>query len=252
MYLPRCIVSLSFLVVASSRECGTCSGPGIGAGALPHALPLRRISTISAHIVWRSSCPITSFARQYPRCCSVTYHSSVVSLLPPLCRRRSGEASLERRGARCVSPRQGPSARCFRYREYLVCLHVPQRLHHPAGPVQLHQISLRRRAQAEARHVLALRAVAATAAHPGHLPAARYLQHDARAKALAIALDASGTNRQPVVAISAVVAQERRVAVVGGDQQIRIAVAVEIAHRQAAPYPRLRDPVSRGLTDVAE
>src|SRR5438128_11595462 len=99
MYLPRFIVSLSLLFIASGRECGACGGPGIGAGALPHALPLRRISTISAHLVWRSSCPITSFARQYPRCCSVTYHSSVVSLLPPLCRRRSGEASEERQRA---------------------------------------------------------------------------------------------------------------------------------------------------------
>src|SRR5207253_11223526 len=52
MYLPRCIVSLSLslLFIASGRECGACSGPGIGAGALPQALLLRRISTISAHI----------------------------------------------------------------------------------------------------------------------------------------------------------------------------------------------------------
>src|SRR6266568_2508249 len=36
MYLPRCIVSLSLLFVASGRECGACGGPGLGAGALPH------------------------------------------------------------------------------------------------------------------------------------------------------------------------------------------------------------------------
>src|SRR5207244_614619 len=84
------------LFIASGRECGTCGGPGIGAGALPQALPLRRISTISAHIAGRRCCLITSFPRRSPRCCSVTYHSSVVSLLPPLCRRRSGEATAER------------------------------------------------------------------------------------------------------------------------------------------------------------
>ena len=129
MYLPRCIVSLSLslLFTASGRECGTCSGPGISAGVLPQALPFRRISTISAHIAGRRCCLITSFPRRSPRCCSVTHLSSAVSLLPPLCRRLSWEASAERqrepatfeaRAGRAREPGAARRAACLRVRDH--------------------------------------------------------------------------------------------------------------------------------------
>ena len=97
-----------------------------------------------------------------------------------------------------------------------------------------------RAAEAERQRQLALREIAG--AGLDHLPrrGARGAGHAReRADGVAVRLRADEFHAQPVVALAAVVAQQPRRAVVGGDEQIRIAVAVVVAIGRAARDHRL-------------
>src|SRR5439155_1538704 len=104
-------------------------------------------------------------------------------------------------------PDQRSSSGRLGHREGLVRRHVLQSLNDAAGPVQLYLLGAVRRAQAEAGDMLAFRAVARSAPDPARLRPTGSSQHDPRPDPLAVAPDAPQAQRQPMVPISALVAE---------------------------------------------
>ena len=118
--------------------------------------------------------------------------------------------------------------------------------------MQLHLVHLRRAPQAEERHQLVLAAVARAAPDPADLastlPSARASlragtrvrrHHHFRADALPVLAGGDRFHLQPVVLVATVVAQQSGFAAAGGDQQVGVAVAIEVADGQTPPDPIL-------------
>src|ERR1039457_5246 len=113
--------------------------------------------------------------------------------------------------------------------------HILELLFGAAGPHHF-QVGGRMRAQSEGKGQIALRAVAGAAAHHVPLFAACAFHPNHRADPIAIRFRTCQTNAQPMVAVAAVIAQKNRRSVVGGDQDVQIAVVVEIGIGRAARH----------------
>src|ERR1017187_3228893 len=110
----------------------------------------------------------------------------------------------------------------------LVRGHASEVLSRTAGPLHIYGRDRRIAAQAERQRQFALRAVTRSAADHVPLLAGRALDAHHGTYAVAVRPDPAQPHAQPVVAIAAVVAEKIGGAVVGGDQNVQVAVLVEI------------------------
>ena len=102
----------------------------------------------------------------------------------------------------------------------LVDGHLYERLHDPAGPADLDAIHLFSLAQAEVHPQIVLRKIAAAAAHLLDLHQIAAYHPDHRPNSVPVADPADGFKGDPVVALAAVVAQQKSPLVVVGDKSI--------------------------------
>ena len=119
---------------------------------------------------------------------------------------------------------------CSWITQLLVGLDVRELLPRSARPGDFDRDRSRVRPEAERQREIARRAIRRSAVNDLRLRP----DPDHRADSVAIALRALQPELQPVIAIAAVVPVENRRAVIVRDQDVEIAVAIEIAIRRAA------------------
>src|SRR3954454_6953598 len=119
-------------------------------------------------------------------------------------------------------------------REELTRGDVRQLLDRATGPLDFDGSGDGLGAQAEGESQVALRAVAGAAADAVPLLARLAFDADDGADAVAIRLRAHGADGEPVIAIAAVIAEKVGGAVVGGDEQVEVAVMVDVGVGGAA------------------
>ena len=95
-----------------------------------------------------------------------------------------------------------------------------ERLYDPAGPANLDAIHLFALAQAEVHSEIVLREIAAAAAHLLDLHQIAAYHPDHRPDPVPVADLAYGLKGDPVVALAAVVAQQKRPLIVVGDKSV--------------------------------
>src|SRR5215471_2471214 len=117
----------------------------------------------------------------------------------------------------------------FLNRDRLICAHVRQRLHAAGWPCDFHAGDFFGLAQPKCHRQLALGSIARSALHhaPEFLIAG--LHNDLRSYAVAIGSRANRLDPEQVVLIASVVSQQSRGTIVGRDQQIEVAIIIEVA-----------------------
>src|ERR1035438_4957414 len=123
----------------------------------------------------------------------------------------------------------------FVYGEELVGGHIGKLLTGAGGPLHFNRCG-GRFPQPEGQRQVARRTVAGAGAHHIPLLARRTLYAHHGADAVAIRLRTGEPHVQPVVAVAAVIAKQVCGAVIGGNQDVEIAVAVEIREGGAARH----------------
>src|SRR4029450_3784259 len=98
-----------------------------------------------------------------------------------------------------------------------------------ARPQDLQTVDGRRLTQPEVSPQIVLPKVAGTRLYLAQLPALADRTHQARARRAAIALGADRTDEEGVACVAALVQQQRCGVAVVGDQQIEVAVVVDVA-----------------------
>src|ERR1035438_1944550 len=169
---------------------------------------------------------------------SLSERSAISPRISPAVRGRVGVRTSLRCTRRSLMPlfaREDTAG--FVYDEELVGGHIGELLAGAAGPLhfQRHGGSL---TEPEGERQVAGRSVAGTAAH--HIPLlprpALYAHHGA--DTVAIRFRPGQAHVQPVVAVAAIVAIQVRGTVIGGNQNIEVAIAVEVRIGGAARHNR--------------
>ncbi len=134
----------------------------------------------------------------------------------------------------------------------LAGVQVPELLHETAGPFDHHTVRAVAPRQPKRHRQLRLRQVARSGLHHARLRAVRRSDAHHRANAVAIRFRASQTQAQGPIAGCYIVAIKIRGALIGGDQQIEIAVAIEVAVRESAADFRRCETAAQLRRDVVE
>src|SRR5438552_10749179 len=108
------------------------------------------------------------------------------------------------------------------------------------GPAYLQDIDACRRAQPEVQHELVLAHVARAGLYLGDRSAARHRDRRARAHCASVALRPLQGQAEPVIAVPALVEQDQRRVIHVVDNQIQVAVVIQVrvGAAAAAPLPR--------------
>src|SRR6185437_5486361 len=121
-----------------------------------------------------------------------------------------------------------------------------------ARPADFNSIHARIFSQPECQRELRLRTVARAATHHlGLTPGSRFHRHK-RTEAIAARFAAHGLDRNPVILVSTVVAENARGAVIVVDYDVEIAIAIEVAIRGPPSHDRLLEIRTGGFADVRE
>src|SRR5215470_5212258 len=131
------------------------------------------------------------------------------------------------------------NALSFFDRQQLVRIHVGNSVNHAARPADFDEVYLRPLFQAEMQPRVALRDVTRAAPHFVYLRQIAGDDFDLGADAVAVALDADRPDRHEVIRVAAVVPQQLRRAVQIVDDNVNIAVIIQIAESHTTPRAQL-------------
>src|SRR5712692_5060005 len=111
----------------------------------------------------------------------------------------------------------------FVHRQDLVCPHAAHGLNGAGGPGEGDHVCLLGISETEQRFQVARRAEAGAAADPALLAGVSHSDYHFRADPVPVALRANRADRQPVILIAALVAEQQGSAAIVGNQKVRIA-----------------------------
>src|SRR6266478_3839108 len=121
-----------------------------------------------------------------------------------------------------------------------------------AGPFHLHALDLRSLAQPESQRRFRLRKIARPALHHARLRLPIVKNAHQRADSVAVRFRTDQMKANAAISSGVLVAIKISGAVVGGQQDVEIAVAIEVSVGQAAAYFGLREAATDIRSDVAE
>ena len=128
--------------------------------------------------------------------------------------------------------------RAFRYDQELIRIDIPENLFEPAWPRNLDRAGAHFRTHPEVRAKIALREIAATPRDLANLRDSAGGQFDASAHRVAVALCPDEFHAEEVISRAPAIAQQQWRLSAVPDQDIDVAVIIEIHERRAPPEMR--------------